>query len=102
MKIRHTFRSIRLFRALAMALMLILLLCGCGSELKREAHVYNGLEELEHARIGVTTGSFQAMQAETRFPDAKLYYFSSTLACIEALRAARSMPLPMQSRCCNI
>ncbi len=89
MKIRHAFRNIRPFAALATELMLILLLCGCSVEKKTEDPVHNRLEELEHARIGVTTGSVQAMQAEARFPDAKLYYFSSTVDCIEALRAGK-------------
>ncbi len=89
MKIRHAFRIIRLFPALAVGLMLILLLCGCDAEEKTEDPIYTRLEELEDARIGVTTGSVQAMQAEARFPDAKLYYFSSTVDCIEALRAGK-------------
>ena len=88
MKIRYAFRIIRSFTALTLGLMLMLL-CGCGAEKKTEGPVYTRLEELEHARIGVTTGSVQAMQAEAHFPDAKLYYFSSTVDCIEALRAGK-------------
>ena len=89
MKIRHAFRIMRPFAALAVELMLILLLCGCGAEKKTDDPVHTRLEELEHARIGVTTGSVQAMQAEARFPDAKLYYFSSTVDSIEAMRAGK-------------
>ena len=49
--------------------LLLLLLCGCGAgKSKRdEREVYTRLDQLENKRIGVTTGSVQAIQAEKRF-----------------------------------
>ena len=38
-----------------------------------------GFSDLEHARIGVSTGSVQALQTAERFPDAELYYFNSEI-----------------------
>ena len=69
--------------------LLLLLLCGCGAEKKTDAQVYTSLDELEYGRIGVTTGSIQAMQAEARFPNAEFYYFSTAVDCIGALRAGK-------------
>ncbi len=48
---------------------------------------YERLSDLEDKRIGVTTGSVQAILAQERFPDARLYYFSSTVDMLNALRA---------------
>ena len=48
---------------------------------------YERLTDLEDKRIGVTTGSVQAILAQERFPDARLYYFSSTADMLNALRA---------------
>ena len=67
--------------------LLLLLLCGCGAEKQTYGQRYTRLEELEDKRIGVTTGSIQAIQAEERFPGAEIYYFSSTVDCLGALRA---------------
>ncbi len=47
----------------------------------------NGLTDLEQARIGLNTGSVQAIQAEERFPDAQFYYFSNDVDMLAALRA---------------
>lgn len=47
----------------------------------------NGLTDLEHAGIGLHTGSVQAIQAEERFPDASLFYFSNSVDMIAALRS---------------
>lgn len=49
----------------------------------------SGFSDLEHARIGVTTGSVQAQQAQARFPDAEFYYFSSSVDSLEALRSGK-------------
>ena len=49
----------------------------------------NGFSDLEHARIGVTTGSVQAQQAQARFPDAEFYYFNSSVDSLEALRSGK-------------
>ncbi len=43
--------------------------------------------DLEDKRIGVATGSVQALQADARFPNARLYYFSTTVDMLNALRA---------------
>ena len=48
---------------------------------------YERLADFEDKRIGVTTGSVQAILAQERFPDARLYYFSSTVDMLNALRA---------------
>ena len=66
---------------------MLLLLCGCGAETATDAPVYTSLADLESGRIGVTMGSIQAMQAEARFPDAEIYYFSTTVDCLGALKA---------------
>ncbi|MBR4472216.1 MAG: ABC transporter permease subunit [Oscillospiraceae bacterium] len=67
--------------------LLLLLLCGCGAEKKTDAPGYTRLEELEDKRIGVTTGSVQAIQTEERFPNATFYYFSTSVDCLEALKS---------------
>ena len=59
---------------------------GTNSDLMMQG-VITGFADLEHARIGVTTGSVQALQAEERFPDAKLFYFSTDMDMLAALRA---------------
>ena len=46
--------------------LLLLTLCGCGAGKKTENQSYTSLADLEDKRIGVTTGSVQAMQAEER------------------------------------
>ena len=48
---------------------------------------YTRLDELEKKRIGVTTGSVQALQAAERFPDAEFYYFNNAVDMLGALRA---------------
>lgn len=45
--------------------------------------------DLEDKRIGVSTGSVQALLAEERFPDAKLFFFSTTVDMLNALRARK-------------
>ena len=45
--------------------------------------------DLEHARIGGTTGSVQAMQAAERFPDAEIYYYNNDIDMLSALRAGK-------------
>ena len=48
---------------------------------------FERLADLEDKRIGVTTGSVQALLVEERFPDARLYFFSTTMDMLNALRA---------------
>lgn len=50
---------------------------------------YTSFAELEHARIGVGTGTVQALQTEERFPEAELLYFSSEVDMLNALRAGK-------------
>ena len=69
--------------------LLLLLLWGCGADQEKDGQVYTSLKQLENKRIGVTTGSVQAQQAEERFPNAEIYYFSSGVDCINALRAGK-------------
>ena len=52
-----------------------------------KAAEYTSFSELADKRIGVTTGSVQALQTEEQFPNAELYYFSSTVDMLNALRA---------------
>ena len=47
------------------------------------------LSDLADKRIGVTTGSVQAQMVEERFPEAKLYYYSTTVDMLNAMRAGK-------------
>ena len=82
-------RKKRILFVLTAGLVLLLVLCGCGGGEKTETQSYTRLEELENKRIGVTTGSVQSMQVEQRFPDAEIYYFSSEVDCLAAMKAGR-------------
>ena len=53
------------------------------------AMTFGSFSDLEDRRIGVTTGSIQALLAEERFPDARIYFFSSTVDMLNALRARK-------------
>ena len=52
-------------------------------------NAYTSLDELANKRIGVVTGSVQAIQVEERFPNAKLSYFSTDLDMLTALRTGK-------------
>ena len=69
--------------------LLLLLFCGCAAGITAYAKVYTSLEELENRRIGVSTGTVQALQVEARFPNAKIYYFSNGVDCLGAMRAGK-------------
>ena len=69
--------------------LLLLMLCGCGTGKKTENQSYTSLEDLEDKRIGVTTGSVQAIQAEERFPDAEICYYTTGVDCLGAMRAGK-------------
>ena len=56
---------------------------------KSEAAVFSSFSELEDKRIGVTTGSVQALQAEERFPNADLYYFATSVDMLNALKSKK-------------
>ena len=43
--------------------------------------------DLEEKRIGVSTGSIQALQTEERFPNAELHYFNNDVDMLAAMRA---------------
>ena len=53
---------------------------------RRNRPKYATFAELKDKRIGVMTGSVQAMQAEEFFPDAPLFYFTTNADLLEALR----------------
>ncbi len=79
-----------------MALIIALLFCGCASEREDTdtdagsgEGVYTKLSEIEEKRIGVLTGSIQALQAEERFPGAQLFYYSSGTDMLNALKAGK-------------
>ena len=79
-------RKIRIAFMLTAGL-LLLMLCGFIVDKTADAQVYTSLEQLENRRIGVSTGTVQAIQVEARFPNAKIYYFSSGVDCLGAMRA---------------
>ena len=70
-----------------MAILMVFLFCSCQTEKDNESASYTDLSELEGKRIGVTTGSIQAQQAEEHLPDAEFYYFSTSVDMLNALRA---------------
>lgn len=76
-------------KALAVLILLFLAvsISGCGREETPERAVISGLSDLEDKRIGATTGSIQALQVEERFPDAQLFYFSTSVDMLNALRS---------------
>ena len=67
-------------------LILLCILSLPGICLKAQAAAFSDFRELEDKRIGVTTGSVQALQAEERFPDATFFYFSTSVDLLNALR----------------
>ena len=50
---------------------------------------YTSLSDLNGKRIGVTTGSIQALQVEARLPEAELYYFTTDVDMLSAMRAGK-------------
>ena len=67
-----------------------LFLSSCGANKARKVvTTYTSLSELEDKRIGMGTGSVQALQAEERFPNAEHYYFSSSTDMLNALRTGK-------------
>ena len=67
-----------------------LFLSACGVKKERTAAAaYTSFSELEDKRIGMGTGSVQALQAEERFPNAEHYYFSSSTDMLNALRTGK-------------
>ena len=52
---------------------------------KSEAAAFSSFSELEDKRIGVATGSVQALQTEERFPNADLYYFSTSVDMLNSI-----------------
>lgn len=82
---------------LLIALILIIMLCilsGCSSDRDKstaalERKSITGFSDLEHARIGVMTGSVQTLQVEEHFPNAEIYYFTNDTDMLNALRAGK-------------
>lgn len=76
------------FTPVAVMLFLLLsLLCGCSAVERAEPETYHALSDLEYGRIGVSTGSVQALQAQARFPHAEFYYFAKNVDMLAALKA---------------
>ena len=75
-------------KALTVLILLFLAvsISGCGRGVTAGRAVISGLRDLEDKRIGTTTGSIQALQVEERFPDAQLFYFSTSVDMLNALR----------------
>lgn len=82
--LKAALRSIALL-SLAATLLLCFGILGCSQSAEPKA--YTSFSELEDKRIGVTTGSVQALQTEERFPHAELFYFTSGVDMLNALRA---------------
>lgn len=77
-----------------MVLVTMLTLSGCdpaqkgkGDASRSDEGVYTSLSQIEDKRIGVTTGSIQAVQAEERFPNATFFYFSTSPDMLNALKS---------------
>ena len=65
---------------------LLFIICAFGFCRNAGAAPVSGLSDLEDKRIGVTTGSVQAIQAEERFPNASFFYYSTSPDLLNALR----------------
>ena len=57
------------------------------SEESGQGGYYKTFSDLENKRLGAATGSIQIQQLEKRFPNAELFYFSTTVDMLNALRA---------------
>ena len=78
--------------ACGMIVLLVILIFtgGCGTKKETESqHQYTTLSELEDKRIGVATGSVQAIQTRERFPDAYLFYYATSTDMLTALRTGK-------------
>ena len=67
----------------------VLAVLGGGSDAAAPAGRYTSFTELKDKRIGVTTGSVQAIVIQDLFPNATISYFSSTVDMLNALRAQK-------------
>lgn len=70
-------------------LVLIIFLAACGKKTESKREYYTSLSQLEHKRIGVVTGSVQAIQAQDSLPEAEFYYYSNNADMLNALRAGK-------------
>ena len=66
---------------------MMVFLCGCSAA--KEDEVFTELSQLAEKRIGVTSGSIQAIQVEEMFPDAEILHYSNTVDMLEALKAGK-------------
>lgn len=71
---------------LSMIMLAMCLMTGCGARAERTIVSFSDLEE---KRIGVTTGSVQALQTEERFPNAEIHYFGADADMLEAMRKGK-------------
>lgn len=81
MKITKKFLSVILFFVIVLSLF-----TGCNPG---EDKVYQNLEDFEKAKIGVLTGSSQAIIAKERFPGATLVYYSSPADMVLAVEQGK-------------
>ena len=68
------------------AILLLLVFSMPGICMYIRAAEYTSFSELENKRIGVATGSVQALQTEEQFPNAQLFYYSNDVDMLNALR----------------
>lgn len=90
MKIKQ-YDHIRKF-ILTLFIVILCALAGCSSDKDKNTASskhknISSFSDLANARIGVMTGSVQALQVEERFPNAKLFYFNTDTDMLNALRA---------------
>ncbi len=81
----------KLIALFIMALVSIMMFsAGCTTAKKQSSTVsYSSLSDLEHSKIGVLTGSVQAIQAQERFPDAEFFYYDNRSDVVSALRSKK-------------
>ena len=66
-----------------------LFLSSCGAGTRRKSVTYTSLSELEDKRIGIGSGTVQALQAAERFPNAELLNFPTSADMLNALRTGK-------------
>lgn len=93
MDMRRRIKSAPCLPILVILALYVLTGCGIKSDTSRASgdasSAITSMSQLEHARIGVTTGSIQGAQVEERLPDAELLYFTTDVDMINALRSGK-------------
>ena len=80
-------RSVMAWLLTAILLLALTGYAGAETQDRSEPGRIASLDDLAAARIGVSTGSVQAIQVEERFPDAEIFYFTTDVDMLNALRA---------------